>query len=145
MASTARPTTREGLALRKLTWVGPLTIVVTALVNLLIRSIAVALFGSADSFTYLRPPFVIGSTIVFLALAILAFVLVGRFSNRPVRAFRLVAIVALLISFLNPLMLLAGFVPATGMSLHIFWTMIAMHCVSALITVSTLTRLAAER
>ncbi len=72
-------------------------------------------------------------------------VLVGRVSSHPVRIFRIVAGVALLVSFLNPIMLLAGLFPATGMNLHIFWTMIVMHCVSALITVSLLTTLAVEQ
>jgi hypothetical protein len=145
MASTiTRPTSREGFALRELVWVGPLTVVVAALVNLVIRSIAIAFFGVPDGFTYLQAPFVIGSTVVFLALALLAFVLVGRLSRHPGRIFRIVAGMALFVSFLNPLMLLAGLFPATGMNLPIFWTMIVMHCVSALIAVSLLTTLAVE-
>src|SRR5438105_15114300 len=133
-STTTRPTSRKGFALRKLVWVGPLTIIVAVLVNLVIRTIAVAFFGVPDGFTYLQAPFVIGSTVVFLLLALLAFVLVGRVSSHPVRIFRIVAGVALLVSFLNPIMLLAGLFPATGMNLHIFWTMIVMHCVSAIIT-----------
>jgi len=133
------------LAIRKLVWVGPLTIVVVALVNLVVRTLAVSFFGVASSFVYLQAPFVIGSTVVFLVLALLAFALVGRLSNRPVRIFRIVASVALLVSFLNPIMLLAGLFPAAGMNLHIFWTMLVMHCVSALLSVSLLTTLAVER
>ena len=144
-STTTRPTSREGFALPKLAWVGLLTIVVAVLVNLVTRSIAVAFFGVPDGFTYLQAPFVIGSTVVFLLLALLAFVLVGRVSSHPVRIFRIVAGVALLASFLNPILLLAGLFPATGMNLHIFWTMIVMHCVSALITVSLLTTLAVEQ
>jgi len=116
-----------------------------ALVNLMVRTLAVSFFGVASSFVYLQTPFVIGSTVVFLALALLAFVLAGRLSSQPVRVFRIVAAVALFVSFLNPLMLLAGLFPAVGMNLHIFWTMIVMHCVSALITVSLLTMLAIEQ
>ncbi len=146
MVSTSiRPTSQERLAIRKLVWVGPLTIVVVALVNLVVRTLAVSFFGVASSFVYLQAPFVIGSTVVFLVLALLAFALVGRLSNRPVRIFRIVASVALLVSFLNPIMLLAGLFPAAGMNLHIFWTMLVMHCVSALLSVSLLTTLAVER
>src|SRR5260221_9059636 len=83
MASTPlRPVSRQRFALRKLVWVGPLTIVVAALVNVVIRSVAVAFFGVPAGFTYLQAPVVIGSTIVFLLLALLAFVLVGRFARR---------------------------------------------------------------
>jgi hypothetical protein len=144
MASTStRPT--EKFALRKLWWVGPLTIIVVALANLVVRTLAVSFFGVADSFVYLQAPFVIGSTVVFLLLALLAFVLVGRFTRRPVRFYRIVAVVALFISFLNPISALAGLFPAPGMNLHIFWTMIVMHCVAAIITVSLLTTLAVEQ
>ncbi len=146
VSTSTRLTPRERVAACKLMWVGPLTIVVVALVNLVVRTLAVSFFGVASSFVYLQTPVVIGSTVVFLMLALLAFVLVGRVSHHPVRIFRIVAGVALLVSFLNPLLLLAGWwIPAAGMNLHIFWTMIIMHTVSALIAVSLLTTLAVER
>ncbi len=145
VSTSTRPTSQERLATRKLVWVGPLTIVVVALVNLVVRLLAVSFFGVASSFVYLQAPFVIGSTVVFLVLALLAFVLVGRVSRRPVRIFRIVAGVALFVSFLNPLMLLVGVFPAAGMNLHIFWTMIVMHTISALLAVSLLTTLAVEQ
>ncbi len=145
MASTPiRPVSRQRVALHKLVWVGSLTIVVAALVNLVIRSAAVAFFGVPSGFTYLQAPFVIGSTLVFLLLALLAFVLVGRFARRPVWFYRMLALVALLVSFLNPIMALNGAFPAPGMHLHIFWTMIVMHVVTAGITVSLLTWFAVE-
>ena len=143
-STTTRLTSRPTVALRKLVWVGPLTVVSAALVNLVIRTIAVAFFGVPDGFAYLQAPFVIGSTIVFLVLALVAFILVGRFARRPVRFYRMLALVALVFSFLNPVMALVGLFPAPGMNLHIFWTMIVMHTVTALITVSLLTWLAVE-
>ncbi len=145
MASTpTRPTSQEGFAMRKLVWVGPLTIIVAVLVNLAIRAVAVAFFGVPDGFAYLQAPFVIGSTVVFLLLALLAFILVGRFARRPVRFYRMLALVALLVSFNNPVMALAGLFPAPGMNLSIFWTMIVMHTVTAILTVGLLTTLAVE-
>ena len=143
-STTTRPTSLEGFALPKLVWVGPLTIVVTILVNLVIRSNAVAFFSVPDDFTYLQVPFVIGSTVVFLVLALLAFILVGRKASRPVGFYRMLALVALFISFLNPVLALVGLFPAPGMNVHIFWTMLVMHTVTALITVCLLTRLAVE-
>jgi hypothetical protein len=116
-----------------------------AVVNLFIHTIAVAFFGVPAAFTYLQAPFVIGSTVVYLGLALVVFVLVGRFARCPMRFYRVLALVALLVSFLNPLLALAGLFPAAGMTLSIFWTMILMHTVTALITVSLLTRLAVER
>ena len=68
-STTTRPTSQEGFAICKLVWVGPLTIIVAVLINLVIRTLAVAFFGVSDGFTYLQAPFVIGSTVVFLLLA----------------------------------------------------------------------------
>ena len=137
---------RESVATRKLVWVGPLTIVLAVLANLVVRSFAVSFFGVSSSFPYLGVSVIVITTVVFLMLALLVFVLVGRVSNRPVRTFRIVGGIALIASFLNPSLQLAGhWLPATGMNLPIFWTMIVMHCVSALITISLLTTLAIEQ
>lgn len=145
LSTSTRSASKPGVALRKLVWVGPLTFIVAALVNLLIRISAVAFFGVPDGFTYLQAPFVIGSTLIFLMLAFLAFVLVGRFARRPVRVYRIVALVALFVSFLFPVQALSGAFLAPGMNLHIFWTMIVLHTVTATLTVSLLTTLAVTR
>jgi hypothetical protein len=143
VSTSTRSTPQERVATSKLVWVGPLMIVLAALVNLVVRLLAVSFFGVASSFLYLQIPVVTITTVVFLMVALLAFVLVGR---HPVRIFWIVAGVALLASFLNPLLLLAGWwLPAVGMNLRIFWTMIVMHIVSALIAGSLLTTLAVER
>ena len=141
MASTLL---REHVALRKLIWVGPLTIVSTVIVNLIIRSIAVSSFGVPETFQYVQAPYVIGSTIVFVLVALLVFVLVNRFARRPIQFYRLLAFVVLCISFLSPVMALVGLFPAPGMTLSIFWTMIVMHTVSAIIVVGLLTTLTRE-
>ena len=47
---------REHVALRKLIWVGPLTIVSTIIVNLMLRTIAVSIFGVPETFQYLQAP-----------------------------------------------------------------------------------------
>ncbi|HZO71586.1 MAG TPA: DUF6069 family protein [Ktedonobacteraceae bacterium] len=142
MASTLL---REHIAPRKLLWVGPLTIVSTVIVNLVIRSIAVSVFGVPEAFQYLQAPSVIGGTIVFLLAALLALVLVNRFAQRPIRFYRLLALVVLCISLLSPVMALAGLFPAPGMTLSIFWTMIVMHIVSAAIVISLCTTLPREQ
>src|SRR5260370_36521848 len=134
MEST-RSASEQGFALRKLVWVGPLTLIVAVLVNLLVRTIAVVFFGVPDGFPSLRAPFVIGSTLIYLLLAFLALVLVGRFARRPVRIYRIVALIALFVAFLFPVQALTGLFPAPRMNLHTFWTMIVMHTETALITV----------
>ena len=142
MASTLL---REHVALRKLIWVGPLTIVSTLIVNLILRTIAVSSFGVPETFQYLQAPYIIGSTIIFVLLALLAFVLVNRFARRPIQFYRILAFVVLCISFLSPVMALVGLFPAPGMTLSIFWTMIVMHTVSAIIVVGLLTTLTREQ
>ncbi len=141
MSST---TLREHVALRKLIWVGPLTIFITIIADLLIRTIAVAFFGVAETFLDFQAPMIIGGIIVYLLLALIAFVLVSRFARRPIRSYCILAFVALCISFLTPVMALVGRLPAPGMNLTIFWTMIVMHIVSAIIVVGLLTTLTRE-
>jgi hypothetical protein len=70
VSTSTRSASQQGVALRKLWWVGPMTFVVAALVNLVIRTIAVAFFGVSDGFTYLQASFVIGSTLIFLLLVV---------------------------------------------------------------------------
>ena len=142
MASTSL---REHVALHKLIWIGPLTLVSTAIANLITRTIAISIFGVPEPFQFLQAPYIIGSTIIFVLLALLAFVLVNRFARRPIRFYRLLAFVALCISFLSPVMALVGLFPAPGMTLSIFWTMIVMHTVSAIIVVGLLTTLTREQ
>jgi len=142
MASTQL---REHVALRKLIWVCPLAIVAAVIANLIIRTIAVSIFGVSQTFQYLQASYIIGGTLVYLLVALLAFVLVNRVARRPIYAYRLLALVALCLSFLSPVMALTGLFPAGGMNLTIFWTMIVMHIVSAAIIVSLLTTLTREQ
>jgi Family of unknown function (DUF6069) len=138
---TTHSPSKPEVAFGKLFWIGPLSIGITILADLLVRTVAVAFFGVPESFVYLQPPFLIGSIAFFGVLATLVFALVARFARRPVRLYRILASIALLVSFLNPIMALSGQFPAPGMNIHIFWTMIVMHCIAALIIVSLLTRL----
>lgn len=138
MASTI---THKHMAPRKLWWVGPLAIVMAVLANSIIRAIAVTFFGIPETFQYLQIPFVTGSTVIFLLLALLVFVMVSRFAPHPIRFYRVLALIVLCVSFLSPVMALVGLFPAPGMNLSIFWTMITMHIVSAAIVISLFTTL----
>jgi hypothetical protein len=135
---------QEHVALRKLWWIVPLTILVAALANSLVRAVVVTFFGVAETFEYLQFSYIIGSTFVYVLLALLVFLLVGRFARRPLRFYRILALVALCVSFLSPVMLLTGQMPAVGMTIGIFWTMVTMHIVSALIVIGLFTILARE-
>jgi hypothetical protein len=112
--------------------------------NVIIRIVAVTVFGIPEAFQYLQVSSVVSSTIVFMLMALLAFVLVGRFARRPIRFYRWLAFILLCVSWLSPVMALLGLLPAPHMSLSIFWTMIVMHTVSAIIVVGLLTTLTRE-
>ncbi len=137
--------THEYIALRKLLWIGPLAIVSAIIANLIVRAIAVAFLGVSGTFQYFQPAYIIGSTILYLLLALIVFALVSRFARRPLRFYRVLALVALLVSFLIPAMALSGLLPTPGMNVPIFWTMIVMHSVSAVIVVGLLTTLTREQ
>jgi len=139
---TTHSPSKPRVAFGKLLLVGLLSIGVAVLADLLVRTVAIAFFGVPEGFVYLQAPFLIGSIAFFGVLATLVFALVARFAHRPVRLYRILASIALLASLLLPIMALSGQFPAPGMNLHIFWTMVVMHCVAALIMVSLLTRLA---
>src|SRR5690348_14818805 len=121
--------TCEQVAIRKLVWVGPLLIVAAVMTNVLIRFVAVTFFGVPEAFEYLQIPSVVSSTVVFMLMALLAFVLVGRFARRPIWFYRRLAFVLLCVSWLSPVMALLGLLPAPHMSVTIFWTMMVMHTV----------------
>lgn len=131
----------EHLVLHKLWWIGPLAITMAVVANSVIRSIAVVFFGISETFSYLQIPSVIGSTVVFLLLALLVFVVVCHVARRPIQFYRLLALVVLCISLLSPVMALVGVFPAPGMNLSVFWTMVTMHIVSAAIAVGMFTTL----
>jgi len=80
--------------------------------------------------------------VVGLVLACAASAIVGRSARQPVRLDRRLAVLALLVSLLNPVMARVGMLPITGMTNGIFWTMVAMHVLSAAIAIGTLTTLA---
>jgi hypothetical protein len=142
MASTLL---REHIALRRLIWVGPLTIVIAIIANLIIHAIAISVFGISATFQLLQASSIIGGTIVLLLLALLVFVLVSHFAQRPIQFYRKLALVMLCISFLSPVMALTGLFPTSGMTFSIFWTMIVMHIVSALIVIGLFTTLTREQ
>src|SRR5215831_10016948 len=95
---------REHVALHKLLWVGPLTIVTTIIANLILRTIAVSIFGIPETFQYLQASYIVGSSIFFVLMALLVFVLVNRLARHPIQFYRILAFVCLCISFLSPVM-----------------------------------------
>jgi hypothetical protein len=78
---------------------------------------------------------VIISSVVGALGATVAFAIVVRFARHPIRLFRMIAVVVLLLSFLNPILALPG------ASLQTILTLESMHVVVAAVSVGLLTTL----
>ncbi len=120
---------------------GPLTIVASITAVLVVRSVALRLVSRPARFAplYIGPPIV--DTAVLVAAAIIVFAFVAGTASHPLRLYRriaLVALVALVVSFI-PDLLLPGRWP--GATWAIAATLMIMHVAAWWVTVTMLTRL----
>ncbi len=127
------------IQLRKLWWVGPLTVLAAIIGVLIVREIARMI---------LRPPYApglemimlpIGLTLVLCSGAVLVFALVGRFAGNPVRTYIVIASIFLVISFLPDIAFASAPFPGAGWPYAI--TLMVMHVVAGLVTVYMLVKL----
>ena len=125
----------EEIDFRRLLWVGPLTVVTVAVASVIVRTISVALFDITPDFQPLTLGPVVVSSVVGALGATLVFAVVGRFARRPIRLFRIIAVVVLVLSFLNPVVALSD------AGLLMILTLEFMHVVAAAISVGLLTTL----
>jgi hypothetical protein len=95
---------RDGVSWSRLLWVGPLTVVVALLVNLAIKTLLQALNPALAEMGQLGRPMII-LTLEGAILAVLAFAVMVWLVPHPIRWFRLVGVVALLISLIPDLLL----------------------------------------
>jgi hypothetical protein len=111
MNSTASAETpadrRDGVSFTRLLWVAPLTVVVALVVNLAIKTLVQALDPSLQEMGQLGRPLII-LTLEGAILAVIVFALMVWLVPHPIRWFRIVAIVALLISLIPDLLLGLG-------------------------------------
>ncbi len=142
----AVPAESERVAFGRLLWVVPLAAISAAVANVLVYFVGVAtgaislsvLFPSVAGESPLTVGMVVATSVVGAVGATVVFALVGRFSRRPIRTFRIVAAVVLALSFIPPLT-----IPAVPISMVL--TMELMHLVTAFIIVGLLTTLARRR
>ncbi|MCL5996879.1 MAG: DUF6069 family protein [Chloroflexi bacterium] len=97
------------IPLGRIAWVGGIALLAAVIVNVLIGLVAGTFVGGG----VLRlPQLEIGNIALLTALGVLGatvvFAIVSRASARPVRVFRIIAVIALLLSFLPEIGLLAG-------------------------------------
>ncbi|MCO5204162.1 MAG: DUF6069 family protein [Anaerolineae bacterium] len=92
----------ERSPLRKLLWVTPLAMGLSAAANLVLYAIAGAIAPEVTAWPGASVGQVVGATIVYLLMGTIALVLVARFSSRPVRTYWVVATIGLLLSLVMP-------------------------------------------
>lgn len=127
----------------RLARVGVVAVAVAGVTNVLIRTVAVSVFGIGEGFL----PLGVGPTVLFTVWgmlgAVVAFGLILRFARRPVRLFRRVALVVLLISLVpDVLMLFSGSMP--GATVAGVVTLMVEHVASWAVAVGVLTTLVGE-
>ncbi len=133
----------SGVSLGRLARVGVVAVAVAVVTNVLIRTVAVSVFGIGEGFL----PLGVGPTVLFTVWgmlgAVVAFGLILRFARRPVRLFRRVALVVLLISLVpDVLMLFSGSMP--GATVAGVVTLMVEHVASWAVAVGVLTTLVGE-
>jgi hypothetical protein len=115
--------------------------VVAVVANVLVRALGIALFDIPDEFEHLALRAVIVSTVAGVVAAGLVYAVIARLAARPDRTFTIVAVVALLLSLIAPLMVGLEDPPEhPGTDAGSVGTMMAMHVVAATIAIAALTR-----
>lgn len=134
------PTPSERIEVRRLWWVGPLTVIVAVLANLLVRAIGQALFEVSPEFDPFQVPQIAFLTAVGVGSGVVVFAVVTRAAQRPLRTFRIIAAVAFLLSLIPDVILLV-MQPFPGTTAPAVATLMVMHVVATAITVLMLERL----
>jgi hypothetical protein len=127
------------LQLKKLWWVGPLTVLAAIIGVLIVRVIAVAILQPDPqpiSLGWIAPTVF---TLVLCSGAVIVFALVGRFAKNPLRTYQIIAFVALLLSFVPDVAYAGSGMPGANWSSAI--ALMIMHVVAWAITVTLLRRL----
>ena len=115
--------------------------VAAVVAGVVVGALGIALFDIPDEFEHLALRAVIVSTLIGVVAAGLVYAVIARFATRPDRTFTIVAVVALLLSLLAPLMVGLEDPPEyPGTDAGSVGTMMAMHVVAATIAIAALTR-----
>jgi len=146
MQDIVRTEKRASGALR-LFIVGVLTMAAAVVTDLAVRALAFAIWPISPTFLPLQVGAISGFTIVLVGGGVLVYALVVRFSRHPARTFTMIALIALLLSLVPPVMLffnpdtraLPGVTPLAASILMV------LHISDALIAIVLLTRLAPSK
>ena len=89
----------QKVQLRRLLWIGPLTVLASILGVLIVRVVAVAILQPDPIPLSLGWVIPIISTIVFVIGAVVVFALVSRYAVNPIRTYQVIALIVLLLTF----------------------------------------------
>src|SRR5262245_28091751 len=117
VSAASAPLAEERVSWRRLLWVGPLAIVASVIANQIIHFVALALLNISPDF----PPLMIGPPIMFTIIgvlgAVIVYAIIGRLSRRPIRLFRAIALIVLVLSFIPDIALLtSNMLPGTSLT-----------------------------
>jgi hypothetical protein len=108
---------RDGVSWSRLLWVGPLTVIVALIVNLIIKTVAIAINPALADMGQLGNSLIV-LTVEGAILAVIVFALMVWLVPHPIHWFRVVGVIALLISIIPDIMLgLGGDTRRAGSSL----------------------------
>jgi hypothetical protein len=122
--------------LRRLFWVGPLTVLASIVGVLVVRILSVLILHpnpEPPSLGWIAPTIF---TLVLVTGGVLVFVMVARFAKNPIRVYQVVAFVFLLISFLPDVGFARSTMPGANWPTAI--ALMVMHIVAWAITVTML-------
>lgn len=133
----SRPT--ESISTNRLWAAGLATIVAASIANLIIYWMSVAFLNVPSDSQILQPISIIITSVVagFGATGVLW--AISKFSHRPLRLFRIIAAVFLVLSFGGPISAMSGGMPGVVVNTQTALSMAAMHVVTAIVAVSILT------
>src|SRR5688572_27632041 len=97
----------------RLWWAGLLALLLSTVANLVVRAVGVALITVSPEFMPLSAAMpTVFFTVIGVLAAIVVFAIVGRFADRPIRTYTIIAVVALLLSLIPDVMMIID--PATA-------------------------------
>jgi hypothetical protein len=131
------------IQMSRLAWVGPLTIFASLGAVLLVRALAVRLLHPPRTFTPLLLPPPIIDTVLLVTAAVFVFTFVATTASNPVRMFRSIAGLVLLVSFVPDILLAIWHSFGGGWPEAI--ALMSMHVTAWAVTVTMLIGLTAVR
>ncbi len=142
--SSATEAQVERVAYDRLWWVGLLAVIASVAINVIFGSLAASAFQVPPTFAPLTAPQIIFLTVFGVGGAAVVYGFIGRRAQQPIRAFRRVALIVLVLSWLPDIGLLIA-QPYPGTSILAVGALMVMHVIAYAISVGLLTTLARER